>query len=209
MNFPNLFFLLLIYVAAYLPYKGKVTTDISSGKTLFLSISFLVWAGVLYIFTPHSIFSYRPVVLFLFGTTIFCWFYAPFFIPRLGVKPTAYIQRNQKRYLVQFDIKTYFIKFCEVLFQQAGFLYALFAVFTASDQTTKLIWFTIFIALIHTGNFLFMDEKSAFVFTILSIPGAIVFGFLILNGYILLATSIHLVFYLLMSTYHWLPKKII
>jgi len=110
--------------------------------------------------------------------------------------------------MVKFESPSMTIKYFEVVFQQSTFLYLLFVALIDLPKNTNIFLFTVVITAIHLGNLLFMDKKWALFYTVLSIPMAIIFGNMILQGFVLLTTSIHLLFYLIFNATYWFPVNI-
>jgi len=48
-----------------------------------------------------------------------------------------------------------------------------------------------------------MNKKWALFYTALSIPMAIIFGYMILGGFVFITASIHLLFYLIFNATYW------
>jgi len=87
-------------------------------------------------------------------------------------------------------------------------VWLIFVVLIGIPKITSIYLFTLIIVIIHLGNLFFMDKKWALFYTVLSIPMAIIFGNMILQGFVLLTTSIHLLFYLIFNATYWFPVNI-
>ena len=99
------------------------------------------------------------------------------------------------------------VKYFEVLFQESTFLFLLFVALAGLPVLTTLLLFTLIVGVIHLGNLFFMDRKWALFYTLLSIPMAFGFGYLISQGLVLITASIHLIFYLAFNTRYWFDTK--
>ena len=98
------------------------------------------------------------------------------------------------------------IKYFEVLFQQSIFLFIYFEVLGNLPINLSILMFTVIVAIFHLGNFLFIHSKWVLFYFILSIPMAILFGFMISQGLTLLTMSIHIIFYLIFNSRYWFVK---
>ena len=100
-----------------------------------------------------------------------------------------------------------FAKYFEILCQQGLFVYTLFVVMNAQTELSKVILFFICNILLHIANLLFMGKKETMFFVYWSIPMGIVFGYLLIHGYIFFTGSLHMIFYLVVNGSLWLRKK--
>ena len=175
-----------------------------------LSLWFIVCSSILLIpISKNILITFNIASISVFFIITLCWFFAPRLIRLYGKYPSSYFKdkKNNVRFMAKFELPSITVKYFEVLFQQSTFLYLLFIVLTDLPKTEIILFFTVIITVIHLGNLLFMDYKWAFFYTLLSIPMAIVFSNLILQGLILLTTSIHLIFYLIFNARYWFVKK--
>jgi hypothetical protein len=152
-------------------------------------------------------FNFTTVGVFIITTLI--WFIFPKLIRLYGTYPNSYLKdkKGNTRFMVRFELPSMTIKYFEVLFQQATFLFLLFVVLIGIPKITSIYLFTLIIVIIHLGNLFFMDKKWALSYTVLSIPMAIIFGNMILQGFVLLTTSIHLLFYLIFNASYWFSSN--
>jgi len=103
--------------------------------------------------------------------------------------------------LIHLKYSTFTLKYIEVLFQQAIFIYILTVTLSSFADFEKILIFTLIGAILHLGNHFYIRKKISFIFTVLSIPMGILFGYLIINGLFLVTNTIHLGFYLCFVTY--------
>lgn len=206
----GIIYFLIVSVLAYLPYKGKNFDRVSWGRAAILSVRFIICSLLLLGFNYKNI-SALPnlVTIIAFLTITTFWFLFPKIIRLYGKYPTSFLNepKNNMRFIVRFELPSMTIKYFEILFQQAIFLYLLFVVLGNLEFSIKIIAFTLIVAIFHLGNFLFMHSKWVLIYFVLSIPMAIVFGYLINQGLVLLTTSLHLTFYLLFNTRYWFSEK--
>jgi len=204
-------FLFLILIIANIAYKGKTFDKTSWVRVFFLSLIFVASSFFLLIGKGQKILitvNYFTIGIF-FATTLL-WFIFPKIIRFFGKYPSWYLKnkKNNVRFMVKFESPSMTIKYFEVVFQQSTFLYLLFVALIDLPKNTNIFLFTVVITAIHLGNLLFMDKKWALFYTVLSIPMAIIFGNMILQGFVLLTTSIHLLFYLIFNATYWFPVNI-
>lgn len=210
MEWGKLGFLLAIIFIGYLPYKTilKLRNDglatISLRLSLLMSVWFIVLSLLLILQTPNLTINVSPVPVIVFGITIAIWFIAPWMLRRIGRYPTEVIGDKPKRYLLRAEPKTFVLKLCEVLFQQAQFAYLLFAVLGVIPLVSRIWWFTGIVGFLHIFNIFFVP--SGWLFFLMSIPMGPLFSWFILNGYISITTTIHLWFYLLLVSWYWLRR---
>lgn len=206
----KILFLLLVLVVANIAYKGKTFDNTSWGRVIILSLWFIICSLILLVPNSRNILiSINYLTISIFSLVTLCWFFAPKLIRKYGEFPTFYFKnkKNNTRFIAKFELPSMTIKYFEVLFQQSTFLYLLFVLLNNFPKNNLILVFTLIIVLIHLGNLFFMDYKWALFYTLLSIPMAIIFGNLILQGLILLTTSIHLIFYLIFNARYWFVKK--
>lgn len=206
----KILFLLLVLVVANIAYKGKTFDNTSWGRVIILSLWFIICSLILLISNSRNILiSINYLTAGIFSLVTLCWFFAPKLIRKYGEFPTFYFKgkKNNTRFMARFELPSMTIKYFEVLFQQSTFLYLLFVFLNNFPKNNLILVFTLIIVLIHLGNLFFMDYKWALFYTLLSIPMAIIFGNLILQGLILLTSSIHLIFYLIFNARYWFVKK--
>lgn len=208
----KIFFFLFILASINFTYKGKALNNKGWNRVMALSIWFIICSFILLGFDYQKLLitaNYITVGLFIIMTLL--WFIFPNVIRHYGKYPFSYLKnkKNNERFMVRFELPSMMIKYFEVLFQQATFLFLLFVVLTGLPKITSIFLFTLIIVFIHLGNLFFMNKKWALFYTALSIPMAIFFGYIILNGFALLTASIHLLFYLIFNATYWFPHKII
>ncbi len=212
MNWDKLVFLLTVMLIGYLPYKvpqrlnPNGLTHISTIHSATLAFIFILLSTLLITQTKVFI-NMSPLNLVIIFLTTLAWFSAPKLIRKVGTFPKELISQKSTWFVVRFEPRTFYLKFTEILFQQAKFLYLLYAVFSDLSLISKIIWFTLIIGLLHFTNLFFLSRREALIFTFLSFPMAIVFSYLILRGLVLVTLSIHLWFYLIWAGYPWLNKK--
>src|SRR3989344_1825625 len=213
MDWGKFIFLLFINAVGNLPYKllqkklPQGINNISPGISLILSFWFLSLSAFL-VSQLKAIYLVKSVwvLLLLFLTTVF-WFIAPFVIRKIGIEPKQLISKRISRYSVRFIPHTFYLKFFEVLFQQANFLVMLNLVLVNMSLVNRAVWFTVIIGILHFLNIFFLPRREAMIFFVLSVPMGAMFSYLIIQGYILLTFSIHLWFYLVFSSYPWIRKE--
>lgn len=203
------FYLGLIFILANLPYKGKRFIRPSWKEAIHISLWFFLCS--LFFLVPALPVSYividRFQVFLFLGATI-VWFAVPAIVKRCGSYPKQYIDENPDRYLVRCELPAYFLKYGQVMFQQASFLYLLFVALPALRAPSNILWFVIIVSVAHLCNLFFIAKKWALIFFLLSVPMVVLFGFLLMDGYILITVSIHLLFYPFMNIFYWRPFRL-
>jgi len=199
-------FLLLVLAIANVAYKGRAFDKTSWGRIISLSLIFVISSLVLLGSNYKKLLitvNYITTGLFIIITLI--WFTFPKIIRHYGKYPSLYLKdkKNNDRFMVRFELPSMTVKYFEVLFQQATFLFLLFVVLSGSQKITIIFLFTLIIIIIHLGNLFFMNKKWALFYTALSIPMAIIFGYMILGGFVFITASIHLLFYLIFNATYW------
>lgn len=206
----DLIFLAVVLSSVNIVYKGKVIDKYSWMKVLAVSLWFIV-GGTILLWTNHKyvLISINYLTVSSLLSITFIWFIFPRLIRQFGTYPNYYFKnrKNNTRFMAKFELPSMTVKYFEVLFQQTSFLFLLFVVLAKFPETNRIFWFTFLVAIIHLGNLLFMDYKWALFYTALSIPMAVIFGYMILHGYIFLTAAIHLSFYLLFNARYWIIKK--
>lgn len=212
MNWEALVRLATIILIGYLPYKtlarirkGGLST-ISPRLAALLTTWFIVLSVVLVRQVPNLASYTNPWSVILFIITAAAWFVSPWVIRAIGEYPNKLIDSKPTWFVVRFEPHTLYLKFFEVLFQQAKFLFFLTVVFATLSFGDKILWFTLIIGFLHFNNLLFLPKQEAWIFTVLSFPMAVLFGFLIEHGLIFVTTSIHLWFYLLFAGFRWFRR---
>jgi hypothetical protein len=209
MIWSEVLFLIFVICFGYLPYKyiqkkyPHGLRKIGLTTSLFLISWMVLYTLLLLARTNLATINFSTLTISVFVVTTFLWVAIPFVIPRLGIYPANFLDKNKKLYTAELNPKTYYLKYFEVIFQQSKFLFLLDVVLSSMLITQKVIWFTIIIVIIHLGNLFFLPKKEALHFTFLSLPMAVIFGLLIVNGYLLLTVSIHLWFYIFYSCLPW------
>lgn len=206
----NILLLICIIVLANLPYKGKFFDKFNFRLSMLCAGSFILGSVLLLFLVKDNL--KLNLELFYFSVFIiisFLWFLSPYLVRRYGKYPLYYIgdKANKGRFLAKFELHSMTVKYFEILFQQSIFLYLLFVILSFNILSTNLVVFILIVAIIHLGNLPFLGVKWTLIYTALSVPMALVFGILILNGYILITTSIHLLFYLIFNGQLWFVKN--
>ena len=204
--FLKILFFLFILTSINFAYKGKAFDKRDWNRVMSLSIWFIICSVILLVFNFQGLLiiaNFITVGFFLITTLL--WFTFPRIIRHYGKYPSLYLKdkKNNDRFMVRFELPSMTVKYFEVLFQQATFLFLLFIVLTNLPKISNIFLFTLIIIIIHLGNLFFMNKKWALFYTVLSIPMAIIFGNMILQGFVLLTTSIHLLFYLIFNASYW------
>jgi len=101
--------------------------------------------------------NYITAGLFIMITLI--WFTFPMIIRHYGTYPSLYLKdkKNNDRFMVRFELPSMTVKYFEVLFQQATFLFLLFMVLTNLPKISNIFLFTLIIIIIHLGNLFFYE----------------------------------------------------
>lgn len=206
----RLILIIVVMLLANLPYKGRLFDKFNPKLFLLCLTSFVTGTIILVFFSKNYILIKTGVfssLIFILTTVL--WFISPHLIRKFGRYPTNYLQKhgNKTRFLARFDLHSMAIKFFEILFQQSMFLFLLFYALSFDNTPWKILIFTFLMIFIHLLNMPFLGFKWTLTYTALSIPMAIVFGWLILNGHILITFSIHLLFYLIFNGQLWFFKN--
>ncbi|MEK9143846.1 MAG: hypothetical protein AAB481_04465 [Patescibacteria group bacterium] len=210
MEWRKLIYLLVIVFIGYLPYKTILRfrknglSSISLRLSFFMAAWFFVLSALLILQTRNLFVNVSPLLVAGFGTTVAIWFAAPRILRRIGAYPTKILADNPKWYILRAETKTFFLKFCEVFFQQAKFAYLLFEVLGVMPLISRVWWFTGIVGFLHVFNILFVP--SGWFFFLVSIPMGFLFSWLILAGHIVITTTIHLWFYLILVGWYWFRK---
>lgn len=206
----NLLFLLSVLAIANIAYKGKTFDNTTWNRVTTLSLWFLICSAILLGGNYNKLIISRNIVTNgFFLVTSLVWFLFPRFVRQFGTYPNLYFKNKtgNTRFMARFELPSMTIKYFEVLFQQATFLFLLFVVLEELPTHIVVFKFTLIVTAIHLGNLFFLKRKWALFYTALSIPMAVWFGYLILRGYVLLTISIHLTFYLAFNARYWFEKK--
>ena len=175
-----------------------------------LSSWFIICGFILLGFNYQRLFiTFNYLTVSAFSISTLAWFLFPKVIRHYGKYPHSYFQdkTGNTRFMVKFELPSMTVKYFEVLFQQSTFLFLLFVALSGLQVSTTIFIFTVVVAIIHLGNLFFMDRKWALFYTLLSIPMAVGFGYLISQGLVLLTASMHLVFYLAFNARYWFDNK--
>src|SRR3989338_8798654 len=162
MEWGKLAHLFVIVLMGYLPYKTiqRLRPDglasISTGLALLMAIWFLVLSAFLILQTPNLFINVSPLHIAVFGITMAIWFAAPWILRRIGAYPVKILGDNPKWYILRAEPKTFFLKFCEVLFQQTMFAYLLFEVLVPMSTVSRMWWFTGIVGFLHLFNIFFV-----------------------------------------------------
>lgn len=202
-----IFFIILITLV-YLPYKRRTFEDVSWMRCIVQSMLFVVGSVALIVPNNQDIFIvYAPVTVSLFLLTTILWFKTPWFVRKFGVRPSEHIRNNPFQFVVRFEYRVMVMKYFEIIFQQAQLLYIFFILFSFVLYVPyKLLLFLGFVVVAHFINiYLMPDRKAALFWLKASVPMGILFGPLLLFGYVLITTSIHTLAYLFFVSY-WIPS---
>jgi len=203
-------FFLVIAVITYLPYKGKDFKNVSWRRALILSVLFLLSSTIFVVEIYQNLYiNLNLITLGIFTLVTLLWFFTPKIIRFYGKYPKVFLEEkiNEMRFLAKLEPRTMTIKYFEVLFQQAGFLFIFLKILGNLPIDNRILLFTLIVGIFHLGNILFMHAKWTLIYFALSVPMAIVFGYMISQGFILLTASIHLAFYLIFNARYWFLKK--
>ncbi len=202
----QLLFLLIVLGVGNIGYKGKSFDGTQWKKIALLSGWFIVCSLIL-LWNHYRIISVSLdfVTLGIFAFVTMLWILSPVIIRRIGSYPDWYLKdkTGNARFMVRFEYPSMTVKYFEVLFQQASFLYIIFIILSGLPEFTLVLRFTFIVAVIHLGNLLFFHYKWALFYFALSIPMALLFGLLIHRGLIFITTSVHLLFYLVFNARYW------
>lgn len=158
----NLFFLLLVLGIANIAYKGRAFDKTSWNRVAMLSGWFVICSLILLGTNYDKLFiTLNPVTLGVFITTTLVWLLFPKLVRRYGKYPHSYVKdkKGNTRFMVRFEYPSMTIKYFEVLFQQASFLFLIFVVLSGLSSAMTIFLFTLIVATIHLGNLLFLDYK--------------------------------------------------
>src|SRR3989339_1273553 len=113
-----------------------------------LSIRFVICSLILLVFNFQELLiitNFITVGLFLIITLL--WFTFPRIIRHYGTYPSLYLKdkKNNDRFMVRFELPSMSVKYFEVLFQQATFLFLLFIVLTNLPKISNIFLFTLII----------------------------------------------------------------
>ena len=206
----NFLFLLCVLTIANIAYKGRTFDKKSWNRVVALSIWFIICLLILLkVNYQKLLITINFITVGLFVATTLIWFLFPKLIRLYGKYPRSYLKdkKGNTRFMVRFESSSMCIKYFEVLFQQATFLFLLFVVLVGLPKVTSIFLFTLIVAIIHLGNLFFIHKKWALLYFVLSIPMAVLFGYMILQGFILLTASIHLFFYLIFNASYWFTSN--
>jgi len=206
----NLLFLLLVLGVGNIAYKGRTFDKTSWGRVIMLSVWFVVCSLILLTGNFHRLFvTLNLATLGVFTTITLTWILFPKLIRIYGKYPSLYLKDKEgnTRFMIRFEYPSMTIKYFEILFQQASFLFLIFVVLAGLSQITVIYLFTLIVAIIHLGNLLFFDYKWALFYFALSIPMALLFSFMISQGLVLITASIHLAFYMIFNARYWFMLK--
>lgn len=197
---------LIVAVFAYLPYKGKDFDDVSWKKAITLSLRFLLSSFFLVALITQNLYLKLDIITIgIFVVTTLIWIFTPRIIRLYGKYPKTFLEdkKNRMRFMAKFEPRTMTIKYFEVLFQQAGFLFIFLGILGSLPISKSIFLFTVIVAIFHLGNIFFIHAKWTLIYFTLSIPMAIIFGYMISQGFIFLTASIHLTFYLIFNAKYW------
>ena len=198
--------LLLVLIVANIAYKGRTFDSTSWNRVLALSLWFIICALLLLGVNSQKLIiitNFTTVSIFIITTLV--WFLFPKLIRLYGTYPSSYLKdkKGNTRFMVRFESPSMTIKYFEVLFQQATFVFLLFLVLEGLSTIASVFLFTLIVAIIHLGNLFFLPHKWALFYSALSIPMAILFGYIILQGFVLFTVTMHLTFYLVFNARYW------
>lgn len=205
------FFLLVFILVTNIPYKKTIfNKKIGLGQILFLSFIFKIASLLLLIYSYEKIIiKTNNMISIPFIIITITWFIYPILIRFFGKYPITYIEdkNNKARFVVKFEFPSMIIKYFEILFQQVSFAFLLFVILIGLPKTSVVFFFAVIVVIMHLGNLFFINTKWSLYYTVLSLPMAITFSYLILDGYLLITFTIHLLFYLTTNSYYWFDPK--
>lgn len=203
----------IIYAIACITLANIFYKSLSNKRKIATNPSYALFVGgwmslfVILFFVPSwSILPVNFYLLPVFILTSVLWFIFPMIVRIYGVAPKKNMIPTSGNFLLYFTPSVMFAKYFEILCQQGLFVYILFVVLQGQSDIAKLFWFFAFNILIHVANLLFMEKEETLFFIYWSIPMGIVFGYLLINGYIFLTASIHMIFYLIVNGSLWMKK---
>lgn len=197
-----LFFCIIFAYAPYKPNQKKLFISTSLWYAVFVSVWFVIWSVFLVVPVFPRIVINRNTVPLFFAMSIL-WFLSTLLVRRYGHEPPKNISEAPSRLLIRFEPQMFFTKYFEILFQQSMFLYIIFVLLRGLSEIQVIGWFTIVVGVIHLGNIPFTGKKDAMFYFYLSLPTAVLFGWLILHGYVFITTTLHMLFYLVFNGRHW------
>ncbi len=205
----SVIYFVLIIVLAYVPYKPnqkKLFIGSSRRYAVLVSIWFCIFIYVLaYQVVPYVRLDHRLDWALVLTSLI--WFVSPYVVRIFGSAPNIAIADKLARLLIRFDPKMLLTKYFEILFQQSMFVYILFVLLRGVPFWPAVWWFTVFIGVIHLGNIPFTGKKDALFYFYLSLPMSVIFGVLMLHGYVNLTITIHMLFYLVFNGRFWFQNR--
>lgn len=213
MDWNSFIFLLLVTAVAYLPYKlvQKKKPDGLAGINFAVSFGISTWMIMSSLILLDRVNNYplaiHPVSALVFVALTLLWLVIPSVIPKIGRYPAKMITENKKLYVVRLIPHSFYLKYIEVMFQQIKFLFLIHVVLKEMHIISRITWFTVIVVLIHLGNLFFLRKKEALYFSALSFPMAIVFGWLLVKGNLLLTLSVHLAFYIYYACAPWFTGR--
>ena len=157
MDWGKFTYLLVIIVIGYAPYKilqkmrRQGLNDISLVTAVLLGVWFCILSWLLFVQAGATLHTTKGVA-WLFILTTVVWFLAPFLIRKVGVFPKKLVAEKPSWFVVRFEPRTFYLKYFEVIFQQAKFLFMLFIVLAALPYAAKVFWFTMIIGFLHFNN---------------------------------------------------------
>lgn len=189
----------------YKSYANKRRIATQPKYAIFVGVWMCAFALMFFIPSWQSLsVNYSLLPQFIFTTAV--WFAFPWIVRRYGKEPKKIMSESSPNFLLYFTPSVVFAKYFEILCQQGLFVYVLSVVLHGQSDMQKLFWFFIGNIVLHVANLLFMEKKETMFFVYWSIPMGIVFGYLILHGYLFLTGSIHMIFYLVVNGSLWLKK---
>lgn len=198
-------YLMFCIFAAYCLYKPRqkrLFLRASAGYAVFMSGWFILFSAMLIVPSLDLLPIWWSVFpLFFFYSLV--WLLSPYIVRLWGSAPPKKLSEKPATLLIRFEPRIFLTKYFEIIFQQSVFVYLLAVILAGQPLLDKLGWFVTIIALIHLGNLPFTGRRDTMFYFYLSIPMAILFGWLIVNGYVFVAASIHITFYLLFNGRHW------
>lgn len=198
-------YLVVIMMVTYLFYKPnqkKLFLRASNRYVVFVSMWFFIWSAALVSQAyMHLVMNWYTAPLFIAISAL--WFVSPYLVRLYGHAPDPSLSESPTRILIRFEPKIYVAKYFEILFQQSMFVYILFVLLFGMPYWQIILWFTLIVGFIHLLNFPFTGAKDTLFYFYLSLPMAILFGILILQGNVFISMIIHLVFYLTFNGRHW------
>ena len=125
----NLLFLLFVLGITNIAYKGRAFDKTSWNRVAMLSGLLVICSFILLGIDYRKLFiTLNPVTAGALLIVTFIWLFFPKMIRLYGKYPSLYLKDKKRnvRFMVRFEYPSMTIKYFEVLFQQATFLFLIF-----------------------------------------------------------------------------------